>query len=128
MQLHQQLNTSSSDVDQTVLLNSANGSILNTTTKSFGRRKRRDVNVNGDDLMRGKRLDDNDSGFGASTPSALLPDYPLQREIIVEGISIKSTKSPSIRSGDDGQFFFVIIYYYFIITLSLLYFMMFESL
>lgn len=118
MQLHQQLNTSSSDVDQTVLLNSANGSILNTTTKSFGRRKRRDVNVNGDDLMRGKKPDDNDSGFGASTPSALLPDYPLQREIIVEGISVKSTKSPSIRNGDDGQyffFFFVITYYYFIL-------------
>ena len=68
--------------------------------------------------MRGKKPDDNDSGFGASTPSALLPDYPLQREIIVEGISVKSTKSPSIRNGDDGQyffFFFVITYYYFIL-------------
>ncbi|CAG2112468.1 unnamed protein product, partial [Medioppia subpectinata] len=69
----------------------------NPSGKSFGRRRRRDISQS-DDLSAYYTGDE--SSLPVVEDSTLLPDYPLQREIIVEGgvyAAAKSSANPSSR-------------------------------
>jgi hypothetical protein len=75
-----------------------------TSSKSFGRRRKRDISQTEQSSDSDVIDIDSESNSGdnhmvrTTTPATLLPDYPLHREIIVEGISVKSSRQPSIRA------------------------------